>query len=280
VHGKQDGRFFHGYYDHYCFLPMYVFCGEPLLVSYLRPANIDGARHAWAILALLVKHLRAVWPEVQIIFRGDSGFCRWRMLKWCDDHGVGYIVGYSKNQRLKKRMLNLMYEAAISYVQSGQKQRLFSNLHYAADSWDKPRRLIAKVEFGERGDNLRFVVTNLSGGAQTLYDELYCARGEMENRIKEQQLGLFADRTSCQQWWPNQLRLLFSSLAYVLLESIRRYALTGTEMARAQVGTIRLKLLKIGAVVLRNTRRIRLHLASGYPYQSLFQTVLARLTPT
>jgi hypothetical protein len=277
VHGLQQGRAFHGYYEDWCFLPLYVFCGEQLLVSYLRPSNLDAARHAWAILKLLVTRLRAQWPGVKIIFRGDSGFCRWKMLRWCERHGVDYIVGLAKNWRLLALAAELMQSAEEQHQSTGQKQRLFGWLDYAAGSWDRPRSVIAKAEHSAQGANPRFVVTSLKGDAQALYDQVYCARGEMENRIKEQQLGLFADRTSCHGWWANQFRLLLSAAAYVLVETIRRVGLCGTELARAQVTSIRLKLLKVGTVILRNTRRIRLLFSSAYPYQELFRTLLARL---
>ena len=279
VHGQQEGRFFHGYYDHYCFLPLYVFCRNQLLISYLRPSKIDGAKHAWAILALLVKRLRQAWPQVKIIFRGDSGFCRWRMLSWCERHAVGYIVGIAKNKRLDAITAQLQGDAQDCYAELGAKVRWFSDIQYAAGSWDRKRRVIAKIEHTGKGSNPRYVVTNLEGDGQVLYEKLYCARGDMENRIKEQQLDLFADRTSCHQWWPNQFRLLLSSLAYMLLEAIRRLALQGTELANAYVGTLRLKLLKVGAVILRNTRRIRFLLSSACPYQRLFFHVAARLAP-
>jgi hypothetical protein len=278
VHGKQEGRFFHGYYDHYCFLPLYVFCGDQLLVSYLRPSNIDSARHAWAILALLVRRLRKVWPKVKIIFRGDSGFCRWRMLRWCESHDVRYIVGIAKNSRLDEMAEPLLDRACRQYEKTGQKQRLFRFLRYAALSWDHERQIIVKAEHTEQGRNPRYVVTNLTGDPQELYDQIYCGRGDMENRIKEQQLDLFADRTSCTKWWANQFRLLLSSLAYLLLEAIRRLGLKGTELARAQCGSIRLKLLKIGAVVRRNTRRVYFHLSSACPYQKMFLLVAQRLS--
>ncbi|MDA9981276.1 IS1380 family transposase [Gammaproteobacteria bacterium] len=279
VHGKQEGRFFHGYYDHYCFLPLYVFCKDQLLVSYLRPSKIDGARHTWAILSLLVKRFRKVWPKVRIIFRGDSGFCRWRVLAWCERHGVGYIVGIAQNKRLNALTAGLQGEAEACFEEQGTKVRWFTDLYYGARSWDYPRRVIVKIEHTDKGTNPRYVVTNLEGDSQALYEKLYCARGDMENRIKEQQLDLFADRTSCHKWWPNQFRLLLSSLAYILLEAIRRLALKGTELARAYVGTLRLKLLKIGAVILRNTRRIRFLLSSSYPKQDLFFLVANRLAP-
>jgi hypothetical protein len=278
VHGNQEGRAFHGYYGDWCFLPLYVFCGEQLLVSYLRPSKIDAAKHSWAILKLLVQRLRQAWPGVKIVFRGDSGFCRWKMLRWCERQQVHYLVGLAKNARLQAMLQPRMEQAETEHQSTQEKVRLFSDLEYAAGSWDKTRRVIAKAEHTAQGSNPRFVVTNLADDAQALYDEVYCARGEMENRIKEQQLGLFADRTSCHRWWANQFRLLLSSCAYVLVEAIRRLGLHGTELARAQVATIRLKLLKIGTVILRNTRRIRLLFTSAYPHQDLFRRVCQRLS--
>ncbi len=275
VHGMQVGRAFHGYYYDYCFLPLYVFCGEQLLVSYLRPSNIDPAKHAWAILAKLVGALRERWPEVKIILRADSGFCRWKMLRWCEAHQVEYLVGIAKNERLKALSAKLGQRAERKHGKSGEKVRLFKRFKYRAGSWDKKRCIIAKAEHSAQGANPRFVVTNLIGSAQRIYDQIYCARGEMENRIKEQQLGLFSDRTSCHDWWPNQFRLLLSSCAYVLLEALRRLGLQSTELARAQVGTIRLKLLKIGAVITRNTRRVRIWFSSAFPLKHLFKSCLA-----
>jgi hypothetical protein len=256
-----------------------VFCGERLLVSYLRPSKIDQAKHAWAILSLLVKRLRQAWPGVRIVFRGDSGFCRHKMLSWCERKGVGYIVGLAKNPRLDGLAAPWMEAAEKGFAASGEKQRLFGECRYAAGTWSAERRVIARIEHGAKGANPRYVVTNLDGDGQGLYEKLYCARGDMENRIKEQQLDLFADRTSCHNWWPNQFRLLLSSLAYTLLETIRRIGLAGTDMARAQAGTIRLKLLKIGAVITRNTRRVRFHLSSACPDKTLFTLVAARLDP-
>ena len=277
VHGEQEGRFFHGYYDHYCFLPLYVFCGSQLLCAYLRPSKIDGAKHAWAILALLAKRIRQAWPEVKIIFRGDSGFCRWKMLRWCDRHGVDYIIGLAQNKRLKAMGTSLMEEAEARFGETGQKQRVFGEFSYGAGTWDRERRVIMKAEHSSRGSNPRFIVTSLEGNPQTLYDEGYCARGDMENRIKEQQLDLYADRTSCHKWWANQFRLLLSSLAYLLFDHLRRTALKNTRLARATSATIRNKLIRIGAVVLRNTRRIRLHLSSACPHQDLFAIATSRL---
>jgi len=277
VHGNQEGRFFHGYYDHYCFLPLYVTCGQQLLVAYLRPANIDAAKHSRAILKLLVTRFRQVWPKVKIIVRGDSGFCRWKWMRWCDRHGVDYILGLAKNARLKPLARRSMTTARWHYRCTGQKQRLFEEFDYAAATWDRQRRVIAKAEHTAGGENPRFVVTSLPGNPQTLYDDLYCQRGDMENRIKEQQLGLFADRTSCQKFLANQFRVLVSAAAYVLMETLRRVGLCGTELATAQVTTIRLKLLKIGGRIVRSVRRIVLHLASGYPLRNLYQTVLRNL---
>jgi len=280
VHGQQEGRFFHGYYDHYCFLPLYVFCGKQLLVSYLRPSKIDGAKHAWAILSLLVKRLRQIWPKVRILLRADSGFCRWKMLRWCERHSVDYLVGIARNDRLAAQAKSFIDKAGQHFQRTGRKQRRFHEMYYAAGTWDKRRRIIVKAEHTAQGSNPRYLVTNLKAQPKYLYDQLYCARGEAENRIKEQQLDLFADRTSCHAWWPNQFRLLLSSLAYTLLEALRRLGLNGTELANAYVGTIRLKLLKIGAVITRNTRRIRFLLSSAYPYQDLFAQVTAKLQPT
>jgi hypothetical protein len=280
VHGKQEGRFFHGYYDSYCFLPLYVFCGEQLLVSYLRSSKIDGAKHTGAILSLLVKRLRHAWPKVKIIFRGDSGFCRHKMLSWCERNDVNYVVGLAKNKRLNTFSYELQQQAEEQFQKTGNKQRLFCEFRYAAKSWNRKRRVIAKAEHTDKGSNPRYIVTNLDGDPQELYDKLYCARGDMENRIKEQQLDLFADRTSCHNWWANQFRLLLASLAYTLLETIRRVALPGTEMAKAQCNTIRLKLLKVGGVIVKNTRRIRFLLSSAYPYQKLFQHVTEKLNST
>jgi len=277
VHGEQEGRFFHGYYDEYCFLPLYVFCGERILVSYLRESKIDPAKHAWAILSLLVKRFRRAWPGVRIIFRADSGFCRWRLMRWCDSHDVRYVIGIAKNSRLNEAAEEHIEEARKRYEETGQKQRIFADILYGARTWERERRVIVKAEHTHLGSNPRYVVTNMDEAAQYLYEELYCTRGNMENRIKEQQLDLFSDRTSCHRWWPNQLRLLLSSLAYVLIETIRRIGLRGTQLARAQCGTIRLKLFKLGAIVRRNTRRVRFHCSSGHPYQELFFLVAHRL---
>ena len=280
VHGNQVGKFFHGYYENYCFLPLYVFCGDQMLASYLRPSNIDGAKHAWAIAALLVKALRKKWPDVKIIFRGDSGFCRHKMLVWFEKNNISYIVGMPSNAVIKRQTTDLILLAESEFKKTNIKQKLFSETTYAAKTWNELRKVIVKAEHSELGENTRYVVTNLDSTAQELYEKIYCARGEMENRIKEQQLDLFADRTSCHNWWPNQFRVLLSSLAYILLETIRREYLQKTELAQAQVGTLRLKLLKIGAVVIRNTRRIKLLFSSHYPYQNLFANLVKAFAST
>jgi hypothetical protein len=277
LHGEQEGRFFHGYYDHYCFLPLYVFCGRQLLVSYLRRSDGDPARHTWAILSLLVKALRQHWPKVQIIFRGDSGFCRWKILRWCERHQVKYIVGIAQNQRLIAQSAWWREAAETLQALTGKKQRVFASIHYGALSWDKRRRVIVKAEHSSRGANPRFVVTNLPQTDKFLYDKIYCARGDMENRIKDQQLDLFAGRTSSHRWWPNQFRQLLSGLAYTLFEGLRRKALANTALAKASPNRIRLILLKIGAVVIRNTRRIRILMSSACPHQDLFRKVACQL---
>jgi Transposase DDE domain group 1 len=277
VHGHQEGRFFHGYYDHHCFLPLYVFCGEQLLVAYLRTADGDAARHSGAILKLLVTRLRQVWPGVRIIVRGDSGFCRWQLMRWCDSNGVGYIFGLARNSRLLELASVWLHQAQTCWELTAQPQRLFGSFAYAAHSWDRWRRVIVKAEHGPQGDNPRFVVTNLPGNPRGLYEVLYCQRGEMENRIKEQQLMLFADRTSCHRFLANQFRLLLSAAAYVLVEAVRRLGLVGTQLERAQVSTIRLRLFKVAAMVKVSVRRVYLRLASGFPLQELFGQVLQRL---
>jgi len=278
VHGHQAGRFFHGYYDRYCFLPLYVFCGRQLLVAYLRPSNIDASKHAWSILSLLVRRLRKAWPGVRIVFRGDSGFCRHRMLDWCERNGVRYIVGLARNAVLEREVQVACEVARDGFEKTGVKNRLFHEFQYAARSWRRTRRVIARIEHGPKGRNPRFIVTNLEGEANELYERVYCARGDMENRIKEQQLALFADRTSSSKWWTNQYRVLLAALAYTLLETMRRTALRGTHLARAQCQTLRLRLLKIGAVVTRNTRTVAIRLSSSCPDQAVFRLLVQRLT--
>jgi hypothetical protein len=270
LHGQQEARFFHGYYDCYCYLPLYVFCGQQLLCAYLRPSRIDGARHAAAILKLLVTRLRQKWPQVRIVFRGDSGFCRQRIINYCERAGVHYIVGLARNARLQQITEWLELSMKDAFEETACKQRELGEFAYAAQSWSKERRVITRLEYGTQGNNPRYVVTNLTGSPEALYDGLYCQRGEAENRIKEAQVGLFATRTSCQQFQSNQLRVLLAALGYVLIERLRALALPGTELAAAQVDTLRIKLLKVAAVITRNTRRIRLYLASNWPNADIF----------
>jgi Transposase DDE domain group 1 len=277
IHGKQEGRFFHGYYDHDCFLPLYVFCGDELITAYLRPSNIDAAKHSRAVLKLLVRKLRAAWPAVKITIRGDSGFCRRRLMRWCDSHGIGYVLGLAKNIVLERAARDEIDGAERQFRRTGQPQRVFGSFSYAAGTWDRRRRVIVKAEHNAQGPNPRFVVVNVPGDPQELYEDVYCQRGEMENRIKEQQLDLFADRTSCHRFLANQFRLLLSSAAYVLVQALRRTALAGTELAQAQVGTIRRKLFKVAARVVVSVRRVVFQLASSYPYQEMFREVYARV---
>jgi hypothetical protein len=277
VHGNQDGRFFHGYYDQYCFLPLYVFCGSHLLVAYLRPSNIDAAKHAAPIVRLLVNRLRKVWPKTRVVVRADSGFCRQRLLNWCDRNEVDYVVGLARNSVLVEKAKSLIDAAAAGFEETHKSTRLFGDLKYAAGTWLYPRRVVVKAEHLTKGSNPRFVVTNMVHEGRPLYEDVYCARGEMENRIKEQQLGLFADRTSSTRWWTNQMRMLLSALAYVLMDYVRRVGLAGTELATAQVWTLRARLLKIGAVVIRNTRRVRFLMSSAFPLQDVFWLAARRL---
>lgn len=280
LHGEQEGRFFHGYYGHYCYLPLYIFCGEFLLGARLRPSNIDPAAGCVEELARIIAQIRAAWPEVKIIVRGDSGFCRQELMAWCEEQKVEYVLGLAKNQRLKAEITEELEQAAEQYRQTGQAARVFKQFAYQTrDSWSRARRVIAKAEHLEKGANPRFVVTSLAAKdwpAQTLYEDLYCARGEMENRIKEQ-LMLFADRTSTAFLRSNQVRLYFSSAAYLLMQALRRLGLRGTELAQAQCATIRLKLLKIGALIRVTVRKVWLSLAGGYPYVDLFRQVYAQL---
>lgn len=279
VHGQQEQRFFHGYYRHYCFLPLYVFCGGHLLVALLRPSKIDAAKYARAITKLLVERIRRQWPDVKIVIRGDSGFCRWRLMRWCEAHRVDYVLGIGKNKVLERRIAPLMEQAEAAFAETLQKQRLFGETDYAAGTWDRSRRVVMKAERLSAGPNRRFVVTTLTDAPQSLYDNQYTPRGDMENRIKEQQLMLFADRTSCHDFLANQFRLLLSSFAYVLLHALRRLYLAGTDLATAQVNRIRLTLLKVSARVTVSVRRIVFHLASSYPYQALFRSLTTSLPP-
>ncbi|RZW40832.1 MAG: IS1380 family transposase [Flavobacteriaceae bacterium] len=274
VHGDQVAGYYHGYYRHECFLPLYVYCGRFPLVSYLRPSWMDQAKHAWAILALLVKALRKAWPEVEIIFRADGGFCREKIFSWCDRNNVKYIAGLAKNSVLERLSQVEIEQAEERYQLTDEKQRIFSSFTYKAGSWNEERPVVVKAEHTDWGSNPRYVVTNIEGDSQHLYENIYCARGEMENRIKEVQLDLFADRTSCHEWWPNQLRLLFSTFSQILIETIRSRFLNDTQLAKATANSIRLKLLKAAAIIVHNSRRIRFLFSSNYVYQKPFQELV------
>lgn len=280
LHGEQELKQFHGYYDHHCYLPLYVFCGQSMLACLLRPSRIDGARHAAAVLRLLVNRLRQAWPDVRIIIRGDSGFCRQRLIRWCERAGVQYIIGLARNARLQARVQPAEAMLKRDHERTGCKQRLVSEFSYAAGSWDRPRRVVTRLEYGSQGINPRFIVTNIVGSdAGTLYDGLYCARGEAENRIKEAQLDLFGARASCHRFAANQFRLLLAALAYTLMQRLREVALRGTELERASAATIRVRLLKIGAAIVRNTRRVRILLASHHPLRHVFAHAARAMGP-
>ena len=282
LYGNQEGRFYHGYYHDYCYLPLYVFCGEHLLCARLRTSDIDASADSVEELEPVVARIRQRWPAVKILLRGDAGFCREKLMAWCEREGIDYIFGLAQNPRLKKLIETQMAQVEKQYQETQAPARLFSEFFYTTkDTWSRERRVIAKAEHLDKGANPRFVVTSLSAEqmpAQELYEKGYCARGDCpENRIKEQQLDLFADRTSTGKMWSNQLRLYFSSTAYVLMQTLRRVALPGTELAKAQCGTIRLKLLKIGAQVRVTVRKVWISLSGAYPYAALFTDVLATL---
>lgn len=282
LHGEQEGRFFHGYYGHYCYMPLYVFAGDHLLVAKLRRADQDGAAGALEELQRIVVYLRTHWPDVRIVVRADSGFCRDHLLSWCEEQaGVDYVIGLARNTRLQAQLAPTMTKVAEEAEAAGESRRAYAELRYRTlDSWSCERRVVGKAEqLGDKA-NPRFVVTSLSPttwSAEALYADLYCARGDMENRIKEQQLGLFADRTSARTMRANQLRLWFSSLAYVLLNALRHLALAGTRLARAQVWTLRNRLLKLGAVVRVSVRRVVLSMSSAFPMQEEFELAATRL---
>jgi len=281
LHGHQAGRFFHGYYKNYCYLPLYIFCGEHLLCARLRPSNIDGAAGSVKELERIVGQIRERWPTVQIVIRGDSGFCREAIMAWCEANEVDYVLGLAKNKRLTDEIAEALKQAKAQFQATGEAARVFKDFPYQTlKSWSQSRRVIGKAEHLSKGANPRFVVTRLSAdalGARALYEDEYCARGEMENRIKEQQLCLFADRTSAASMRANEQRLWFSSVAYVLLAALRRLGLSGTKMAHARCDTIRLKLLKMGAQVRVTVRKVWVRLAESCPYQEIFKPVVAVL---
>jgi hypothetical protein len=276
LHGYQEGRFFHGYYDCYCYLPLYIFCGRHLLAAKLRPANIDASAGAVEEIGRIVAQIRQRWPHTRIILRADSGFARDALMAWCEENGVDFIFGLARNIRLTRAIGAELAEAREESQASGEPARRFRELIWTTrKSWSRKRRVIAKAEWTKDEANPRFIVTSLTaadGDGRRLYEEVYCARGEMENRIKECQMDLFADRTSTATMKANQLRLWFASMAYALLEGLRRLALQATDLADATCGTIRRKLFKIGAIVTISVRRIKLAMASGCPYKAAFAT--------
>jgi hypothetical protein len=286
LHGKQEGRFFHGYYDEYCYLPLYVFCGEQVLCARLRESSHDAAYGSRSEIQRIVKQLRAAWPEVKIILRGDSGFCRNELMSWCENNGVEFVFGLARNQRLRRIIGEQLWEARRQWEQTGKPARVFTAFPYRTHKrknggWQRERRVVAKAEHIDGKENPRFVVTSLeeqSWAARPLYEDMYCARGEMENRIKEQ-FSLFADRVSAETMRANQLRLYLSAMAYVLVSGLRRLGLKATELAQAQVSTIRTKLLKIGAQVRVTVRKVWVSMASSYPWQDVFQQVWTNLSP-
>jgi hypothetical protein len=284
LHGQQEGRFFHGYYDSYCYLPLYIFCGEHVLCARLREANHDAAFGSLREIRRIVAQIRAAWPEVKISLRGDSGFCRNELMSWCENNGVKYIFGLARNQRLRKIIGAAMHEATQQWKQTGKPARVFSEFLYQTKKtkkggWERERRVVAKAEHIDGKENPRFVVTNLTseeGAAQALYERQYCGRGDMENRIKEQ-FSLFADRVSSETIRSNQMRLYLSAMAYILVSGLRRLGLQGTELADAQVSTIRTKILKIGAQIRVTVRKVWVSMASSYPWPTLYAQVWANL---
>ena len=281
LHGNQEGRFFHGYYDCYCYLPLYIFCGRHLLVAKLRRSNMDAAAGAVEEVARIVAQIRRRWSRTRILLRGDSGFMREPLMAWCEANRVDYVFGLARNERLEQAIVPELISATIESIRTGKTARCFKDFSYATlSSWSHARRVIGKAEVTGGEANPRFVVTSLKrseAGARHLYEKIYCARGEMENRIKECQLDLFADRTSSATMQANQLRLWFASMAYVLLCGLRRIGLAHTQFAEATCGTIRLKLLKIGALVRVSVRRIKIAMASACPWQDAFELAYARL---
>lgn len=279
VHGEQPGKFFNGYYDHHCYFPLYVFCGRHLLVSYLRTSDRSDSRHSWAILALLVRFIRQYWPDTRIVFRGDCGFYRPKILNWRDRHNVDYLVGISKNSRLLEEVDVPMMLVRKAHRQLNEKVAQTFRFQYQARSWKYPRWVVARLEEGEQGSNPRFIISSRYDDGFKLYYEQYCARGDMENRIKDQQLSLFADRTSSTQWWSNQWRLILSGFAYTLFERLRTH-LKNTPFERMSASSLRLKLIKVGAVIVRNTRRIRVLMSDSYPYKDELSALVRKLVPS
>ena len=281
LHGQQEGRFFHGYYGHYCYLPLYIFAADQLLCVRLRPSNIDASAGSLEEVQRIVEQLRRVWPEVEILLRADSGFCRDEIMSWCEQNAVDYVFGLARNERLERLIKGRMKLARRRFARTAKAARVFGDFRYRTrKSWRRRRRVVAKAEYLAKGENPRFVVTSLraeQAAAPQLYETIYCARGEMENRIKEQQLGLFADRTSTALFRSNQIRLYFSSIGYCVMEALRRLGLAGTKMARAQCTTIRLRLFKIAARMRITARKVWISLASGHAWAGVFEQVYENL---
>ena len=280
LHGNQEGRFYHGYYHNYIYLPLYVFCGDHVLCARLREANSDAASGSLVEVQRIVQQIRAAWPNVKITLRGDSGFCRQDLMEWSEANQIHYVFGLARNQRLNRIIGSELNQAQQQWATTGQPARLFADFSYQTKkSWKRARRVVAKAEHIDGKSNPRFVVTSLAAAelaAQTLYEDLYCARGDMENRIKEQ-FWLFADRVSAETMRANQYRLYLSVMAYILVSGLRRLGLQGTDLAKAQVSTIRLRLLKIGAQIRVTVRRVWISLASSFPLQSEFATIYSNL---
>lgn len=277
LYGEQEGRHFHGYYDDFCYLPLLVFAGDFPLHARLRKSDCDPAKGSLEVLMRLSERLRKKWPNIRITFRADAGFCREEILAWCEDNDVQYIVGYSKNSVIMEHCKDITEKVRLQFEESQTKQKHFTSFDYKAGSWSTPRRTIVKAEHNAIGPNTRFIVTNLKGTAGVLYEDVYCARGDMENRIKEQQTDLFGSRMSASSFAQNSFRFLMSTFAYVLVNQLRATALKGTDLAKSYCGTIRTKLLKIGAVVVRNTRSIKVSLSSSHPFKDLFVQTSKRL---
>jgi len=280
VYGNQQLTFFHGYFGEYVYLPLLIFDGETgkLVTAILQPGNTWGGFRIVSILKRIVNKIRERFPDVEIIIRADAGFAAPELYEYCEGAGIRYLIGIARNERLERENDENLQWAYWLYRLTGEKQRLINSFEYRADSWSKARRVIAKSEWSEKGENQRFVVTNLTGTAEEIYDQRYIRRGEeCENRIKELKLDIKADRLSCSAFKANQFRLILYGFAYWLLHLLREEHLKKTELERAQMGTIRLKLLKIGAQIISSCRRIWIHLASGYPFKELFSLVISRL---
>lgn len=280
IYGNQENKHYHGYYKNHCYLPLHVFCGDQLIVSMLRPSDIDGAKYAGAILKLLVERFRETWADVRIVFRGDCGFARRHILHWCERNNVDYVVGMPSNVRLRALAKTWIEKAEDKFKATGEKQKLFANFNYAAQTWNTQRRIVVKAEHNSNGANTRFVVTSLSESSEIIYTEKYCKRGDMENHIKQLKLDLHSDRNSCSNFYANYFRLLLSSFACILITELKNTHLKPTKLAKSYCGIIQLKLFKIGAVVIKNSRRVKFFLSSTCTSQKDFITAAHSLVPT